>query len=302
MSRQIGMWMYENGGGTIIENKIISLLKEREIETVRGLNLRFADGGYQGLKCSNILLDELDLFFSYNAGEQTLYQRYLYEEVNRLMPTINSFEAFALTEDKFKSNMALNNAGIKTPQFYLCHRDEKDNLRYVMKKWGNKLVYKPVDGWGGVGVTLLESPEALDMIMPFLNSTDQRMLYVEEYIPNDHTDFRVDIVDGEYVACYGRKAAERGWKTNITSGGSVILREPNDEIINIAKAAAKATKCDIAGVDILYNQEKEEYVGLEVNGIPAFATPDQEKMGLNFNDKKIELIVNMIDKKAKGQA
>jgi len=36
---------------------------------------------------------------------------------------------------------------------------------------------------------------------------------------------------------------------------------------------------------------------LEVNGIPAFATPEQEKMGLNFNEKKIDLIVDLIDKK-----
>ena len=46
---------------------------------------------------------------------------------------------------------------------------------------------------------------------------------------------------------------------------------------------------DIGGVDIIYDLEKEQYVVLEVNGIPAFATPEQEKMGLNFNDKKIDL-------------
>jgi len=38
-------------------------------------------------------------------------------------------------------------------------------------------------------------------------------------------------------------------------------------------------------------------VVLEVNGIPAFATPEQEKMGLNFNNRKIELIVDLIDRK-----
>ena len=30
---------------------------------------------------------------------------------------------------------------------------------------------------------------------------------------------------------------------------------------------------------------------------PAFATPEQEKMGLDFNKKKIDLIVDMIDRK-----
>ena len=56
---------------------------------------------------------------------------------------------------------------------------------------------------------------------------------------------------------------------------------------------------DIGGVDIIYDLEKEEYVVLEVNGIPAFATPEQEKQGLDFNNKKIDLIVDLIDRKTK---
>ena len=75
------------------------------------------------------------------------------------------------------------------------------------------------------------------------------------------------------------------------------MREANDDIIKVAIDACKATGVDIGGVDIIYDREKEEYIVLEVNGIPAFATPEQEKMGLNFNNKKIDLIVDLIDKK-----
>jgi ribosomal protein S6--L-glutamate ligase len=105
------------------------------------------------------------------------------------------------------------------------------------------------------------------------------------------------VVDGQFVSCYGRKASGRDWRTNVTAGGSVIMREPNDDVVDIALRASDALGMDIAGVDILYDTEREEYVVLEVNGIPAFATPEQEKMGINFNDKKIDLIVEMIDKK-----
>ncbi len=48
-------------------------------------------------------------------------------------------------------------------------------------------------------------------------------------------NFRVDIVDGEFVSCYGRKASKTDWRTNVTSGGSVFMREANDEIIKVAK-------------------------------------------------------------------
>ena len=163
------------------------------------------------------------------------------------------------------------------------------------------MIYKPVDGWGGMGLALIENESSLDMLLPFLNQMDLRCFYVEKFVNYDKSDYRVDIVDGEFIACYGRKAPENDWKTNITSGGSVILREPNDEVVELAKKAAKVTGLEIAGVDIIYDLDKERYIVLEVNGIPAFATPEQEKMGLNFNDKKIEAIVNLIEKKVKGK-
>ena len=77
----------------------------------------------------------------------------------------------------------------------------------------------------------------------------------------------------KFVSCYGRKASGSDWRTNITAGGSVFMREPNDEVVDLAKRASEVCKIDIAGVDIIYDMEKEEYVVLEVNGIPAFATP-----------------------------
>jgi len=297
-NRKIGMWLYSNGGGDKIQKKIIKKLKERDIETVNNINLRKAIAKNGHILHNDVKLDKLDLFFSYNAGEQTQYQMYLYQALNRVIPMINSYDAFALTEDKFHTSFVLRNNGIQTADYKLCHRDDGHELKKIIKKW-DKMVYKPTDGWGGVGLTKIESEANLDMLMPFLNQMDLRYFYVEKFITYDNTDFRVDIVNGEFVSCYGRKASGTDWRTNVTSGGSVFMREANDEIIDVALKACKATGVDIGGVDIIYDQEKEEYIVLEVNGIPAFATPEQEKMGLNFNNKKIDLIVDLIDKKTK---
>ncbi len=300
--RTIGMWLYQNGGGDIIQKKMIKKLKDRDIDTIPGLNLRHAIAKNGKIICQsegcdkNHKLNNLDLFFSYNAGEQTQYQMYLYQALNRVIPMINSYDSFALTEDKFHTSFVLRNHGIQTADYKLCHRDDGHQLKKIIKKW-DKMVYKPTDGWGGVGLTKIENEANLDMLMPFLNQMDLRYFYVEKFIKYDNTDFRVDIVDGQFVSCYGRKAGGADWRTNITSGGSVFMREPNDEIIDIAIRACEACGVDIGGVDIIYDQEKEEYVILEVNGIPAFATPEQEKMGLDFNDKKIDLIVDLIDRK-----
>ncbi len=298
MGRRIGMWMYSNSGGDKIEKKIVKKLKERDIDVITGINLRHAIVKKGHILHGKTKVDELDLFFSYNAGEQTQYQVYLYEALSRVIPTINSFEAFRLTEDKFQTSFLLQHHGIPTPEFQLCHRDDSKQLNRIMKKW-SKMVYKPTDGWGGVGLTKIENEEMLNMLMPFLNQMDLRFFYVEKFVKYDNTDFRVDIVDGKFVGCYGRKAGKRDWRTNVTSGGSVFKREPNDEVVELAIKAAEVCGIDIAGVDIIYDQEREEYVVLEVNGIPAFATPEQEKMGLDFNDRKIDLIVDLIDRKTR---
>ena len=296
--RTIGMWLYSNGGGKAIGKKIIKKLKERDIDVIDNINLRHATVKNGDIFYNNIKLNRLDLFFSYNAGEQTQYQVYLYRALNYAIPMINSYDSFSLTEDKFHTAFVLRQNGIPTPDFRLCHRDDTEELRKTIKEW-DKMVYKPTDGWGGVGLTKIESEANLDMLLPFLNQVDLRYFYVERFIKYDNTDFRIDIVDGQFVSCYGRRAGKRDWRTNITSGGSVFLREPNDEVIDLAKRATKVCGADIAGIDIIYDLEKEEYVVLEVNGIPAFATPEQEKMGLDFNNKKIDLIVDMIDRKTK---
>lgn len=296
MNKTVGIWMYQNGGGDKIEEKLVSKLREREIESITNLNLRDALIADEKIFINDTVINDLDLFFSYNSGEQTQYQVYLYKIVNTLIPMINSYSAFELSEDKLQTSFALKRHGIASTDFRLCHRDDIKDLKKFIQEW-KKMVYKPVDGWGGVGLTKIENEEMLDMLIPFLNQTDLRFLYVEKFIDYDNSDFRVDIVDGEFISCYGRKAPKDSWKTNVTSGGSVFLREADDKLVELAKRAAKATGLDIAGVDIIYDREKEEYVVLEVNGIPAFATPEQEKMGMNFNDKKIEKIVNIIDRK-----
>ena len=294
--REIGMWLYTNGGGEAIQKKLIKKLQERDIRTITNLNLCKALAKNKNIICNGVNMNELDLFFSYNAGQQTQHQMYLYKALSRVIPTINNYESFELSEDKFQTSYFLKNNGIKTADYNLCHNENVNYLKSIINKW-KKIVYKPTNGWGGVGLIKIDSEEILDRIMPFLNKLNLKHLYVEKFIDYDNSDFRIDIVDNKLAGCYGRRAKKTDWRTNITSGGSVFSREPNDEVVKLALKAAKITNLDIAGVDIVYDREKEEYVVLEVNGVPAFATPEQEVLGLDFNTKKIDLIVDLIDRK-----
>ncbi len=295
----VGMWMYKNGGGEVIQAKMVNKLRERDIAVITDLNLAHAKAHNGRITCHNVVMEDLDAFFSYNAGAQTSYQMYMYQVLNESIPCLNNFDSFALCEDKFQTSHRLNRAGIRTPDYRLCNKTEKNTLKNTIREWDGRLIYKPTDGWGGMGIVKIENERSLDMLIPFLDHTNIPFYYVERFINYDMTDYRIDIVDGHYVGCYGRQAPPDDWKTNVTSGGRVIAREPNEEIIALAKKAAKITGLEIAGVDIIYDLDREEYVVLEVNGIPAFATPEQEAIGLNFNDEKINRVVDLIERKAK---
>lgn len=292
----IGMWMYQNSGGEEIQNQMIKQLAQKGINVITGLDLAHASAQNGEIVCNGVTMEALDLFFSYNAGEQTAYQLYLYQAINKLVPTINNFDAFSLCEDKFLTAYALNQAGIRCPDYRVFSRDNISGLRDTVREWNGRVVYKPTDGWGGTGIVKIEDERSLDVLVPFLNRLDVPHFYLEKYINYDKTDYRVDIVDGQYTGCYGRKAPSDSWKTNITSGGSVITRQPTDDVIELAIQAAKVTGLEIAGVDLIYDLDAEEYVVLEVNGIPAFATPEQEKLGITFNQKKIDTIVELIER------
>jgi len=73
MERKIGMWLYSNCGGDKIQKKIVKKLKNRGIETITDINLRHAvaKNGHIIHNHNKVKGDELDLFFSYNAVEQT---------------------------------------------------------------------------------------------------------------------------------------------------------------------------------------------------------------------------------------
>jgi len=296
----IGMWMYHNGGGMTVQHQIATALKARDIHTINGLNLNQAVAKNGNILCHGVDMESLDLYFSYNAGQQTPYQVYLYEMLDKSVTCMNSFAAFSLTEDKFRTSHLLNRHGIVTADYQLCHYKDMDAIKATLDAWGGVAVYKPTNGWGGQGIMKIDSPLALESLLSFLYQSDTKHFYLERFVDNDKTDFRVDVVDGAVIGCYGRKAPKNEWKTNVTSGGSIMLREPDDQVIDLSLKAAKICGLDVAGIDLIYDREHERYVVLEVNGIPAFATPEQQALGLDFNGAKVERIVNLIERKVKG--
>ncbi len=166
---------------------------------------------------------------------------------NRIVNTPSSIFTCA---SKVMTSALLLRDGIHTPD--TSFSASYDEASKFIEKYG-KVVSKPVYGFDGNGIYLLQSPEELGP-PPY---------YLQEYVPNDR-DYRVFVIDGVAVGAIERVSDTLAH--NIHQGGCGRPRDIDPEMQEIAGAAARATGVDYGGVDLL--DSPEGYCVLEVNGTP----------------------------------
>ncbi|HWQ63007.1 MAG TPA: ATP-grasp domain-containing protein [Methanospirillum sp.] len=163
---------------------------------------------------------------------------------------INPPEGIVTCASKVKTSALLMRDDVPTPETFFTES------RYLagefIKKHG-KAVSKPVYGFDGVGIVLVETEEQLG----------EPPYYLQEYIPNDR-DFRVFVIDGEAVGAIMR--VSDSLTHNIHQGGCGSAVPITPEINDIASRATKSAGVDYGGVDLLIHEDT--YTVLEVNGTP----------------------------------
>jgi len=166
---------------------------------------------------------------------------------NRL---INRPEAIVTCASKVSTSVLLMRDRIETPTTLFCN--DLDMAASFIKDYG-KVVYKPVYGFDGNGIVLIQSVEELPP-PPW---------YLQQYIWNDR-DYRVFVLDGEPIGAIVRQSDTL--THNIHQGGfgrSVVIDE---EMGRIASEAASCVGVDYGGVDLI--SDGDTYTVLEVNGTP----------------------------------
>lgn len=131
--------------------------------------------------------------------------------------------------------------------------------RIVAESQDEKMILKPVDGYGGSGVIIIEknATQNLNSLLDFYINTDQGKKYVmlQEYIEGaEYGDVRVLILNGKVVGAYKRVPAENDVRSNIHAGGSAEKYLLDKEEETICRKIAKKLKDDgiyFAGIDII---------------------------------------------------
>jgi len=176
---------------------------------------------------------------------------------------INSRESLEIASDKFLTSIYLDRHNIPTPKTIICE-NSSDALE-SFKELGKDVVLKPLFGSKGIGITRISDLGFAENVIYTLGQLNE-VFYIQEFIKHNNRDIRVLVLGNKAIA--GMYRVSNNWKTNIHSGAAMEPIELTDEIKNLATKAAKITKTEIAGVDIV--ESENGLLVLEVNSIPGF--------------------------------
>lgn len=188
------------------------------------------------------------------------------------VPVFNSPSAVAICDDKVLTQLALDGAGVRTPQTIIAPKTFQgvgySDLEFVERAahmLDLPMVIKQAYGSFGKQVYLARTVEqAKEIISAFGANSFLMQRFICE---SSGRDARINVV-GEKVICAMLRENKYDFRSNITNGGRAKPYTPSREECEIALAACRATGVDFAGVDVLFGNDGA-YI-CEVNSNPHF--------------------------------
>lgn len=180
---------------------------------------------------------------------------------------VNSVSSILLMRNKAETMRKLISRGLPVPKT-LITESINDAAAFVRKQF--PCVLKPITGFGGLGVQLIEREFDLDNIYDYLKFHSQMFgkgaFILQEYIKSPGYDIRSLVLKGNVLATMQRVGG-KGITTNIHSGG--IPRRNTEDVTDLSLRAAESMKGTIVGVDIIPDEDHNLWV-LEANATPGW--------------------------------
>ncbi|GAB3473998.1 RimK family alpha-L-glutamate ligase [Amycolatopsis cihanbeyliensis] len=177
---------------------------------------------------------------------------------------LNTAAATRVTGDKWHTSAALLGAGLPTPATALAMTP--DAALKALEEIGYPAVIKPLVGSWGRLVTRVTDRAMASAVLEYvaaLPSPQSHVVYLQELVPKADRDIRVVVVGGTAIGAMHRRGAE--WRTNVARGAVSEHCPLSRSHAELAVSAAAAVGADIAGVDLIEDEEGRVTV-LEVNG------------------------------------
>jgi len=164
---------------------------------------------------------------------------------------VNTPDAIATCASKVATTALLFHAGLPSPATGFL-RTRGQAAAFIAAR-GGRAVFKPVYGYDGNGIRLVDGADDLE----------EPPYYLQEYVPNDE-DYRIFVIGDDAVGAIRRTSPHL--THNIHQGGRGEAVAVMPAMARLAVAAARAVGADYAGVDLL--PVPGGFTVLEVNGTP----------------------------------
>jgi ribosomal protein S6--L-glutamate ligase len=196
------------------------------------------------------------------------------------VPWLNGRDAVLASRNKAGVIARLERAGLPVPQsVYVSNPADDSAVAGAVESLAPPVVLKPNSTTRGIGVakvpdldSALGVTDYLDLVHDF-RATGDRSYLVQEFVP-DARDYRVMVLDGEYVGAVERRLSDADreagrWKHNVHRGAEATPVDLDHEYRRLAERVADELDIRFLGVDLLVGPD-----GVLVNETNARPTID----------------------------
>jgi [lysine-biosynthesis-protein LysW]--L-2-aminoadipate ligase len=172
------------------------------------------------------------------------------------VPVVNSADTAQTCADKVQNSLALDAAGVPTPNTDVAFT--KESAMESIEQFGYPCVLKPVVGSWGRLMAKIDSESAAEAILEHkatLGHYEHKVFYVQEFVDKPGRDIRVVATDGEPVAAMVRSSDH--WLTNAAKGAETDEFELDAEAEKLVEQASDAVGGGLLGIDLMETGDSE---------------------------------------------
>jgi ribosomal protein S6--L-glutamate ligase len=199
------------------------------------------------------------------------------------IPLVDEKLVFEPGGNKFKNYWAMKKAGLHIPKTLLLNQAGVKEA----SGWKREIVVKPLGGKRGEEIYKCKGGELASLV----KKLSKKEFLLQEFIPVEK-ELRVLVVGKKVLGAFKKESAD--WRHNVARGAVPVKEKVSPQVKRVALKAARATKLEIAGVDLALSQGR--WFVFETNRSPQFKGFQQANPDLHV----AEAIVSYLEKKAKA--
>jgi ribosomal protein S6--L-glutamate ligase len=183
------------------------------------------------------------------------------------IPVSNPPRVIEAAVDKYLTLALLASARIPVPATWTGQTAEQALAAF--DSLGGDVVVKPLFGSEGRGLMRISDRELAWRAFNTLERLGS-VLYLQEAVRHPGHDLRVFVLRGRVLGAMRRFAPDGDWRTNVALGGRAEACRVEPALERLALDATRAIGADMAGVDVMIDQERDRPIVLEVNAVPGW--------------------------------